>query len=86
MLDVDCQPRIDRVLIDGGAVDETGDGHVLLTADVRARADPGHQQGAAEQLAARAARDEPLGKKNPQYRYQQEQKTEFPHSFRLEPW
>lgn len=86
MLDVDCQPRIDRVLIDGGAVDETGDGDVLLTTDVRARADPGHQQCAAEQLAARAARDEPLGKKYAQHRHQQEQKTEFPHSFRLEPW
>jgi hypothetical protein len=80
LVDIDRQPRIDGVLIDGGAVDDTGDGDVLLAVGIRSWADSGHQQGAAEQLAARATRDKPLRKEYPQYGHQQEQKTEFPHA------
>jgi hypothetical protein len=68
------------VFIYVGAVDNTGDGDVLLAVGIRSWADPGHQQGAAEQLAARTARDKPLSKKYPQYSHEQEQKTEFPHA------
>jgi len=67
------------VLIYGGPVDNTGDGDVLLTGCVRPGADAGHQQRAAHQLTARAARDEPRGKEYRQDRHQQEQHTDFPH-------
>lgn len=79
MLDVNRHALIHRVLVDVGAVDHPGDGDELLTGGVRPRADPGHQQRAAQLLTAGAARHEPLGKEHPQHSHQQEQHTEFPH-------
>jgi hypothetical protein len=79
LVNVDHHPPVDGVLIHGRSVDDTGEGDILLAADVRSRAHPGHQQRATEEFAARTARDEPLGKKYPQDRDQQEQQTEFPH-------
>jgi hypothetical protein len=80
LVNVDHDPPVDGVLIHGGSVYDTGEGDILLAADVRSRAHPGHQQRATEELAARTARDEPLGKKYRQDRDEQEQQTEFPHA------
>ena len=68
------------MLVDGGSVDNTGDGDKLFTGGVRSGANPGHQQRAAQQLTAGTARDEPLSKQYPQDSHQQEQHTEFPHA------
>ena len=50
---VDGHALIDHVLVDGGAVDDAGDGDELLSRRVGPRADAGDQQGALRQLAAR---------------------------------
>ncbi|BBY41509.1 hypothetical protein MMAN_56430 [Mycobacterium mantenii] len=67
------------MFVDGGPIDHAGDGDELLAGGVRAGADSGHQQRAAQQLTARAPRNEPLDEKYGQYGHQQEQQTEFPH-------
>lgn len=67
------------MLVDGGSVDHAGDGDELLAGGVGSGTYPGHQQCAAQQLTARAARDEPLDEKYAQDGHQQKQQSEFPH-------
>ena len=50
MVDVDRHALIHGVLVDGGPVDDAGDGDVLLTVGVGSWADPGYQQRAARQV------------------------------------
>lgn len=80
MVDVHRHALIDRMLIDGRSIDNTGHGDILLTVGVRSWANTCHQERAVSQRTARATGEEPRGKKHHQNRDQYEQRSEFPHT------